>query len=458
MKKLLTALLVTAMTFSMVACASNDTGSDNSESSGGDEPKVEATKEEEKPPEVSGNTDELQAEDGAVIKFSYWAGSPSDEDAWNSVLASFKEAHPEITLEAEAYPSENYVTKIDTMVAGNEWPDVMRYTYQKVGKFKEAEVFLDLAPYVSQETMDDLIPAFTSAMTYNGKLVGMPHQTDTMGLFYNKAMFEESGIRIPTSVEDAWTWEEMTEIAEKLKADHGLESVFGGIWENNNAYRYLTFSYMNNGSIFAEDVETISVSEPEFIESIKIYEDWRAKGLASSTGFTQKTACNMAFVAEQLAFVFAGSWQGSFMQENFADRWGVTYMPQQDGKTTGVMGGNGLHVYKETKYPKACAIFINYIIEAEQMKEFCELGSFIPVRQSLVDEGLTYSEFSEEMKIFSQIVSTIDPKMAVDTTSARFQELNIVMSEEMDKLIIEGRSAEDTVAAMEERMIEIMEE
>lgn len=440
MKKPLALFTALLLSFSLVACGSAEAPSTS-----------EATS-------TSGPAEELTAEDGAVIKFSYWSGSPSDEAAWNDVLAAFQQDHPEITLEAEIYPSENYVTKIDTMVAGNEWPDVMRYTYQKVGKFKEAEVFLDLSPYISAESLDDLLPAYQSAMTYNGKLIGMPHHTDTLGIYYNKAMFEASGIRIPTSVEDAWTWEEMSEIAKKLKADYNLSEVFGGIWENNNGYRYLPFAYMNGGSIFEEDGETLSISDPKFVEAIQLYEDWRAAGLASATGFTQKTACNMSFVAEQLAFVFAGSWQGSFMQENFADKWGVTYMPQQNGKTTGVMGGNGLFAYKDTKYPKACAIFIDYITSAEQMKAFCETGSFIPVRQSLVNEGLTYEAFSDEMGIFSEIVSTIDPKMAVDTTSPRFQEINMIFSEEMDKLIIEGRSAEDTVAAMQTRMQEVMDE
>ena len=57
----------------------------------------------------------------------------------------------------------------------------------------------------------------------------MPHHTDTMAMFYNKRMFEEAGIRIPTSVEDGYTWEELTDIARTLKENiachmHSAES------------------------------------------------------------------------------------------------------------------------------------------------------------------------------------------------------------------------------------------
>ena len=65
-------------------------------------------------------------------------------------------------------------------------------------------------------------------------------------------MFEEADIRIPTSVEDGYSWEELTEIARTLKTKYNLPYAFGGIWENNSGYRYLPFLYMNNGSVLNE--------------------------------------------------------------------------------------------------------------------------------------------------------------------------------------------------------------
>lgn len=82
---------------------------------------------------------------------------------------------------------------MDTRIAGNDWPDVIRYSYQKIGKFKSADVMLDLTPYFTQENLDDVSPAFLQSGMYNGKLVAMPHHTDTIALFYNKRMFEEAG-------------------------------------------------------------------------------------------------------------------------------------------------------------------------------------------------------------------------------------------------------------------------
>lgn len=410
---------------------------------------------------VSSNSasDGLKAEDGAKIKFTYWEGSPSDKKAWDLILGNFKKDHPEITVQAETYPSNTYVNQVDTMIAGNNWPDVMRYTYQRLGKFKEADTMLDLTDMISKESADDLLPAYRAALTNNGKLVGMPHHTDTIALFYNKEMFAKSGIRIPKDVNDGWTWDELKQYAKKLKEDNKLDYAFGGIWEKGSGYRYMPFVYMNGGAILSEDGTQITIDSPKSLEAIQLYSDLRKDNLISKAAMTQEYQNNMNFVAKKLAFVFAGSWHCSYMQENMPDNWGVTYMPQVDGKTTSDMGGNGLFAYSGTKYPKAAAIFIDYVTSKDNMKTFCEEGNFLPVRQSLISEGLNYGNFKDEMKIFSDIVGSIDSKLASDETSTRFQQLNVIFSEKMDPIAVNGSAtAEETVKAMKEEMQAALDE
>lgn len=401
----------------------------------------------------------LKAEEGAEIEVAYWEGSTSDKNAWDELLDNLEKDHPEIKIIRQTYPSADFRDMLDTRIAGDDWPDVIRYTYQRLGKFKKAEVMLDLTPYISQESLDDVNPAFLSACTYEGKLVGMPHHADTMAIFYNKRMFEEAGIRIPTSVEDGYSWEELTEISRTLKEKYNLPYAFGGIWENTSGYRYLPFIYMNNGAILNEAQDAVTMESPEVLEAIKFYEDLRKEDLVANTAFTGANTTNSLFVAEQTAFSFSGSWHCAYMQENMGDKWGVTYMPVRNGKTGSDMGGNAVFAYAETKYPKAAAIVVDYITNAENMKKFCETGAFIPVRTSLLEGGVEYRDFADEMKIFNEIVATIDPKMAADETSVPFQQLNEIFNEEMDPLAVNNSAtAEDVAAACQERMTGILNE
>lgn len=419
-----------------------------------------ASKEAETLAEAAGAEAEgLVAEEGAEIEITYWEGSTSDKNAWDELIANLQKDHPEIKITPQVYPSSDYQKMMDTRIAGNDWPDVVRYTYQRLGKFKKADVMLDLTPYMSQESLDDVSPAFLSACTYQGKLVAMPHHTDTMALFYNKRMFEEAGIRIPQSVEDGYSWEELTDIARTLKAKFDIPFAFGGIWAGNNGHRFLPFVYMNNGSVLNDAQDAVTMDSQEVVETLKMYSDWRKEDLVFDAGFAGQSTANSLFVAEQIAFTFSGSWHCAYMQENMGDKWGMTYMPVRNGKTGSDMGGNAVFAYAGTKYPKAAAIVVDYITNQENMKKFCETGAFIPVRTSLLEGGVEYKVFPEEMKILNEIVATVDPKMAADEISVPFQQLNLIFNEEMDPLSVNNSAtAEEVAAACQERMTEILNE
>lgn len=408
---------------------------------------------------VSETTGEIVAEDGAEVEIVYWEGSTSDKDAFDEALANLEKDHPEIKIVPQVYPSGDYVTMLDTRIAGNDWPDVMRYNYTKIGKYKDQGVMMDLNPYVSEEEREDFIPAFLSACSYDDQLLALPLHTDTIGLYYNKQMFEECNIRIPTSPEDGYTWEELKDIAKTVKEKYDLPFGCAGVWENRWGSRYLPFLYMNGGAMFNDTQDAITMDDPKVLEAIKYYEDLREDNLIANTGFTgpMNTSVQL-FVAGQIGFVFAGSWQCSYMQENMGEgKWGVTYMPVKDGKTSSDLGGTSLFGYAGTKYPNAVAIVIKYLTEAQNMKNFCETGSFIPVRKSLTDDGIIYKNFSDEMKVFNDIAATIDEKQAADMTSVLFQQMNEIFCDAMDPMIVDGSAtAEDVVEICQDQMSQIL--
>lgn len=171
MQRVLAAVLAAGMISGLTACQGGGS------STGQNETEAEATEAAEAGSLANG----LTAEEGAEIEIAYWEGSTADKEAWDEVLANLKADHPEITIVTQTYPSSDYWDMMDTRIAGNDWPDVIRYSYQKIGKFKSADVMLDLTPYFTQENLDDVSPAFLQSGMYNGKLVAMPHHTDKIG-------------------------------------------------------------------------------------------------------------------------------------------------------------------------------------------------------------------------------------------------------------------------------------
>ncbi len=72
------------------------------------------------------------------------------------------------------------------------------------------------------EAWDDIAAGLVAALTINGKLIGGPVRTATMGLFYNEALLEQRGIAAPPQ-----TLEELVDQAKRLtfRADDGTPVV-----------------------------------------------------------------------------------------------------------------------------------------------------------------------------------------------------------------------------------------
>ena len=58
-----------------------------------------------------------------TLHFTFW-GSPDEREAVKSAIMSFEEKHDWITVEAQHIPGGEYTTKITTMLAAGEEPDV----------------------------------------------------------------------------------------------------------------------------------------------------------------------------------------------------------------------------------------------------------------------------------------------------------------------------------------------
>ena len=161
--------------FSFTACS---TGTGNNQSSSSENEKVEITLLDQYP--VAGT-------DAVIAPF-------------NKVLQDFKKRHPNITVKDEALSGDgsDYTTKIKTLAAGNEMPDVFNIEGSNVKTFADAKLinpvndFLDADPTYKSKFLFDTF----SDLTYNGKYYGIPIYTGATSIvFYNKKIFSECGIQ-----------------------------------------------------------------------------------------------------------------------------------------------------------------------------------------------------------------------------------------------------------------------
>jgi multiple sugar transport system substrate-binding protein len=385
-----------------------------------------------------------------TINVTHWESNTGDKAAWEAATKKFESENPNITVNSQVVPSgDKYYTALDTRIAGNDAPDVAKLTYQKMGKYISGGVLLDITKSIDSETKADLIPAFKAAMTYNNKLYGIPHMSDTMVIFYNKAMMEKAGVTdIPTSVSKAWTWQQFTDVAKKVKAANNLQYAFAYNWTKNCAYRALPLLYMNGGAVLDSTGKKAAVDNAKGVEWLNYIQSWVKDGLITKSSPNATDSPYDLFCNGVVGMCVAGTYNLPYFDTNMKTSYGATFMPQVNGKTGSDMGGSALVAFSKSKHPAAAEKFLKFMIRSDNLKAYDEVYGDLPVRTSLTKTTLTYASHQDMMKLFTAQGATIDPKMASVEANPKFDVIESAMANNIEKIILKGESGSQAAKDM----------
>jgi multiple sugar transport system substrate-binding protein len=106
-----------------------------------------------------------------------------------------------------------YDTFITTNYAGGGEFDVLYSSDHWLAKWAEAGWVLPLEDHfpAAKDYMKDMSPFSVSALSYNGKVYGLPYYSDVMYFVYNAKILEDAGIAAPPT-----TWAEVTQQSQLL--------------------------------------------------------------------------------------------------------------------------------------------------------------------------------------------------------------------------------------------------
>jgi len=255
----------------------------------------EAAAEEELPSvtlHFSGWTYDLETVMDNIDKFKVWVATEADppmnvEIEWSD--AGYGEFDTHVTT---------------TNAAGNEF-DVVYSSDHWLAKWAAAGWVLPLEDYWPevQDYVADIAPYSVEAMTYDGKLYGLPYYTDVMYFFYNKQMLADAGIEAPPQ-----TWTEVTEQS-LILLEEGITDapvMFGLAADSWFDEAFYTLAYSQGASFFDED-HNVAFE----VDSGPVYEmvEWLAAAMNDHQIMPQRVlemdavAVQEAFKAGDTAFV-----------------------------------------------------------------------------------------------------------------------------------------------------------
>ena len=119
------------------------------------------------------------------------------------------------------------------------------------------------------------------ATVQDGKTYGLPKDYDTIGLWYNKALFDEAKIAYPDAT---WDWNKLQEVSKQLT--NTSTGVYGFAAPADAQQGYYNFIYQNGGNVISEDKKKSGFDSAATKEAIQFDVDFSLKDKSSPTGAT----------------------------------------------------------------------------------------------------------------------------------------------------------------------------
>lgn len=273
------------------------------------------------------------------------------KDRYIPLLPALKEVAPHITVDIirQTGGAIEIQQKLLTLIAAGTGPDTYwTHTYINPGLAKR-NVPMDLNDMINEDEALDRGAFFAAAMNdfaLGGKQYGLPRETTSTVMIYNKQLFDENGLEPPQA---DWTWADFTSAATALTQGEGVDKTYGCAGFNLNYYTF-TRVWQKGGDILNADRDTFTMNQEPALSGVQFIQDLIHTHQVHTTG--------AELAGRSLGEVFTSGKIGMFPQfsvfDNVAEsefEWDIQHWPRDAGdvQTTRVASA-GHSVYSGTKH------------------------------------------------------------------------------------------------------------
>jgi raffinose/stachyose/melibiose transport system substrate-binding protein len=305
------------------------------------------------------------AQDAKPVTWWYEQASPENQTALRTIVQSaFNEASDEHDLSIDFRGTELDKQLRIAMLSGSG-PDIV-YTPgpSYVASMAQAGQLLPLDDYAdSLGWRERVLPVFLELGTYSGQLYALPKTYETLGLFYNRTLFEERGWTPPTTIS------ELEALADQMLAEDIVPFAAGNAdWRpTNEHYVSIILNSVAGPEKVAQALRgEIPWTDPAFVEAISTLNNWWQKGYFGPDYFSltgQQAFAQLATGAAGMAPT--GTWNfanvAPFFPENNAEP-GFVGFPSKEGEPVYALGvGSTFSISAASENPDGAAEVIDYI-------------------------------------------------------------------------------------------------
>jgi multiple sugar transport system substrate-binding protein len=327
---------------------------------------------------------EKPEEPAAPVTVTYWHTMSDPETAQlEEVIAAFEASNPGIKVEATRYAYDDFKPALLTSLAGGEAPDTARMDIAWVSEFADQGALMQLDGVMPgfEEIIEGTFPGPLSTNYWEGHYYGLPQNTNTQVLLWNKEVFEAAGATPPTTME-------------------GFADVACALTEGEEQYGYALGGtyfwapapvfYAMGGAVVDEGITTASgyINGPESVAAFTLLTDLFSQGCISPNLLGGGIGTADGHATGLYAMIIDGPWMVDIYKGNYPDfEVNFALIPEgPDGTTSSVVGGEDVVIFEGTGNADAAMKWAAFLLSEESQRLMAEVG-VIPTLSSLIGDA-----------------------------------------------------------------------
>ncbi|NPV06411.1 MAG: sugar ABC transporter substrate-binding protein [Anaerolineae bacterium] len=323
----------------------------------------------------------------ATVRFLTQGGAQVAFDRYEPLIEMFQEANPDLTVEPIWEPGGaiEVQTKLLTLIAAGDAPDVYwAHTYTNAGQAKR-DIQMDIQPMVEADPSvnpEDFLAGAWADFNVAGKQIGIPRETTSTVLIYNKALFEELGLPLPT---DNWTWSDFLLAAQAMTTGEGAERVYGTADWNLNRNTWIKM-WQKGGDVVNQDRTQFTMNQEPSVSQVALIQDWHHDPQIHIPGVEKGGfSTGDLFTTGRIGMFPQFSVFDNVMPSEF--EWDIAHLPRDadDVQTTRVASA-GHSMYSGTKQPQAAWQWMSFLTTEEAFWHWVATGLKVPSRISVAQD------------------------------------------------------------------------
>lgn len=365
----------------------------------------------------------------------------------------YTEQNPDIEIEWIDIGTDR-IQKTMTLISGGQAPDIL-YVNEKVFALADLGVLEPLDSYIENDSefdIDQIYPNLLEVLRYDEKLYGIPQEISPFVVYYNKTMFEEKNVPLPTN---DWTVDEFYEAAKALTdADN---KIYGYRHPANWADQILGWIEREDVEFYKDNGKAIGWDNPNTLNALKFLENMVVKDKLSpdpADAQSMGKGFDAMFRNQKVAMQQAGLWDlPVYLETSLEFEWDIVKVPASLNQSTKA-GVLNWCIAADSKNKEIAWDIIKFFTGEQGQAVIAKYNMALPSTKSEVaNQIILDSKFPESVATFIDAVEDVDMK---DQLSPHREEIQQLIIAEVDLLLLGQQTPEQTQQNIVDKANEIL--